>query len=406
MKQISHDLQRFILKYFTEPYKEIEKTVKFSSSQKNFIRDFHNIIMKGHYLWAENRKIIQKPVATLMEYKDSHHYSHIPNEFRHTIENTMKIQKTFEFFIENRKYSITFYADSEKTFLSKKWEEYLRKIYIWLYIATQFAYQKCSRILQIYVYLTPHTKMLPSSQTAIGRIHANTAFTTSCTESTEIHLYREEEWFKVLIHETFHSFGLDFSGMTDTDANKQIFAIFGIEGDVRLYESYTETWGELIHICMMVHFSMIKSKEMENIAKYLEKVEKILCFEVMFSMLQCTKVLNHYNLDYTKLCDSLYKSEIAKKYHESTPVFSYYIVKPILLFFANDFIEWTMIQNRGSFDFRKTKTNVNSFVRFIAQHSKSPKYCAIMKMVNDNFQEIKHLDVVGNKTMRMTLFEE
>ena len=38
-----------------------------------------------------------------------------------------------------------------------------------------------------------------------------------CRETSEITIYREEEWIKVLIHELFHNLNLDFSSMDITE---------------------------------------------------------------------------------------------------------------------------------------------------------------------------------------------
>jgi hypothetical protein len=165
--------------------------------------------------------------------------------------------------------------------------------------------------------LTHEKKQLPKeANISLGRTHANTAFTTSCTSNTEIHLYREEEWFKVFIHETFHSYGLDFSTMDNTDVNAKMCDIFGITGDVRLYESYAEIWAEIMHICFLVHFQMIKTPIMENINKYAKNIEKMMEYEIIFSLLQCVKVLHHNGVTYDDIAkqDAISKEKIAKIY--------------------------------------------------------------------------------------------
>jgi hypothetical protein len=72
------------------------------------------------------------------------------------------------------------------------------------------------------LYFTNYLKILPPANgSIIDQEHANTAFTTSCKTNTEINLFREEEWFKVLVHETFHCMGLDFSSEDPTAANNE-----------------------------------------------------------------------------------------------------------------------------------------------------------------------------------------
>ena len=74
----------------------------------------------------------------------------------------------------------------------------------------------------VFIYSTELTKNLPNSNIDIlDQIHVNTAFTYSCIEqSNEIVIFRKEEWLKVLIHESFHNFGLDFSDMNTSECNK------------------------------------------------------------------------------------------------------------------------------------------------------------------------------------------
>jgi hypothetical protein len=340
-------------------------------------------------------------------------YNDIPNNFIKIIEASLSQQKTFQMNIGGRDIFVAFYADANKSHSPKKWGTYLKKIYIWLSVVSHFASAACVKTLYVYIYLTHEKKQLPADpSTALGRNHANTAFTTSCTSNTEIHLYREEEWFKVFIHETFHSYGLDFSTMDNGPANAKIHEIFGVSRDVRLYESYTEIWAEIIHICFLVHFQMVKSPKLENIDNFVSKIRDILIYEITFSLLQCAKVLKHSGLSYEDIAkqDAASKQKVAAMYKEETPLFSYYIVKSVLLFFANDFVEWTMIHNRGSFNFQKTQTNVNAYIQFIQKHSKTQEYVKTMKSMeeclNRSSQNSVFRNEVGLNSMRMTLHED
>ena len=409
MKPISGELQRYIQKYYKNPYENVKQHTRFSHMQKKFINDLHQDIMQGHLEWFQNIKSIVD-AKMIRDAKQSVHYSYIPEDFRLIIENLLSPQKTYDFSIHSRKFSVVFYADTEKSLT--KWLKCLQKMYIWLYIASKYASSKCSRHLVIYIYLTPAKKMLPADNVEIGRTHANTAFTTACTTSTEIHIYREEEWYKVFIHETFHSLGLDFANMP-TGLEQKINQLYGLDesvDDIRLYESYTEAWAELIHTCLVVHYQMIQHKGVENVktlGNFAEKVRDYLCYEITFSMIQCTKVLHHYGLCYRDLCDASPRSDsaIRKRYREATPVFSYYVLKSLLLFFANDFIEWTMIHNRGSLDFTKTPSNVNAYIAFIDAHRKDAAYCRIMATIDTLYRNCLDVQSTGSTTMRMTLFE-
>ena len=124
--------------------------------------------------------------------------------------------------------------------------QYVHKIYMWIYILDFFATKNCSKSLDLYVYLTHFEKELPANQlTVLGSEHVNTGYTTGCKSNTEIVIYRQEEWFKVFIHETFHNFGLDFSDMTQDSINNKLKQIFNVNIEYNLYESYCEVWDAL-----------------------------------------------------------------------------------------------------------------------------------------------------------------
>ena len=417
MKQITNDLQKCIQKHYKQIYDANHSSLTFSTMQKKFINDFHDQIIQAHLAWFDNLHAIDDSFAAPKASRSN--YSYIPADIRTIIERDMNIHKHYQFSIAGRKISVVFYANSEKSYPAKTWLKYLQKIFVWLYIANHYSSKKCSPVLMVYIYLTPLRKKMPESKSVeIGRIHANTAFTTSCTKTTEIHLYREEEWFKVFIHETFHSLGLDFSMLDSSAADHAIKEIYGLNpglDDVRLYESYSELWAEFIHTCFFVHFQMIKSRSPET-AKYLggfdEKVRNHLCYEITFSMIQCVKILQHNDLHVRDIC---YDSEASKermheKYKETAPVFSYYVIKSLLMFYMNDFIEWTMIHNHGSFDFLKTDANIQFYVDFIRKHRTGRDYSVQMALTESlytsHYRSLQKNNSTGLTTLRMTMLED
>ena len=85
-----------------------------------------------------------------------------------------------------------------------------------------------------------------------------------CHNSNEITIYRQEEWFKVLIHELFHNLDLDFSTLNIDRWREKMFDIFGIESEYNIYETYCETWARILNIAIV---SFMKSTNSENINK-------------------------------------------------------------------------------------------------------------------------------------------
>jgi hypothetical protein len=276
--------------------------------------------------------------------------------------------------------------------------------------------------MNIYLYFTDLLKMLPSSGKPIKEIHANTAFTTFCKPTTEIHLFREEEWFKVLIHETFHSLGLDFSEFDHSDTNKQILSIFPVNSDVRIFETYCETWAELLNTMFIVFYSTDKSPDLEKLIK---KTEGLLDQERMFSLFQCVKILDFYGLDYSDLYERTQAAHLRRlyRYKENTHVLSYYILKSIFIFFINDFVEWCVDHNNKSLlNFNKTPSilnkNMEEYCGFIKEHYNRNEYTALIKLIDSWYENLRdenlryekinfnNNNIIELKTLRMTILEQ
>jgi hypothetical protein len=286
-------------------------------------------------------------------------------------------------------------------------ETAFRQIYMWLHIAFLYAPVTCSQDLTIYLYLTKLKKLLPKKGEPITENNVNTAFTFSCKPKNEINIFREEEWFKVLIHETMHAVGLDFSEFDHTTTNKKILELFPVKSDVRLFETYCETWAELLNILFLTFFYTKKKDKRENIPEMYKNMMILLEIEKSFSMFQLVKVLDFYGLTYDELCDKTSVETHQKRlvsYKEDTHVLSYYILKSICLFHLDAFLEWCIKHNGGfSLNFGKSKKvlvkNLDDYCSFIREHYKKQVFL-------ENIYSIPR----GNKkafeyqTMRMTVF--
>jgi len=340
------------------------------------------------------------------------HYIHIIEEIKDILENNTTIGKKYSFSIGSRTFHINIVdfilSNNEERTCVKKMDIMIRKIYVWLFVCSYFSNAECSPIINIYIYLTKKMKLLPKNNAVLDTIHINTAFTTVCSKkNNEIYIYRKEEWFKVLIHESFHSFGLDFASMDDENNNKQMFSIFPIKCDLRLYETYTETWAEMINVIFVSVNSYSCNERYINMHKLKEIIEKNMYNEIIFSMFQCAKVLHHNNLKYRELYEKSNESIIKRmNYKENTNVFSYYIVKAILIYHYNDFIEWCYANN-GSIRFEQNEKNIYSFIHFIKSNYKSNAFLRTMQFLENWFSQNKnkHAEKWELQTSRMSITE-
>ena len=75
----------------------------------------------------------------------------------------------------------------------------IKKTYSWLSTVDKYSDENCSKNLQIYLFMSPSIKLLPNTTTKnLEEKNVNTAFTYTCNRDNMIHIYRQEEWFKVL----------------------------------------------------------------------------------------------------------------------------------------------------------------------------------------------------------------
>lgn len=287
--------------------------------------------------------------------------------------NPMTLQ-SYTLLVGGRTYNLHFYTVNA----SKKLNTYLHKINTWLTVASKYADARCSNQVDVYLYLTPLKKVLPKSREQdISEEHANTAFTTSCAPKTEIVLFREEEWFKVFIHESFHNLGLDFSETYGQTKGRQMLkSMFNIQSDFRLFEVYCEMWAELVNVLIISNNTYINAIQLER----------------KFAMFQAAKILDFYGLNYEDLFSN-------SDYNESTEVFCYYILKSLLMYNLNTFLEWVVDEQGGSLQF--IKTNVERFIKkLIVPYYKQSNYINCMEQVQSYF-DIPRSKAI-DKTMRMS----
>jgi hypothetical protein len=319
-----------------------------SKKSKKMFTSILNRLREGDKSWTHNRDDI---VSLGIEYREMSDfigrgsYNHIPTEIRNTIEQIHVYQAVYSFNINKRVFRVALMLPVKSKSSRKPtafFQDVIKKMYIWLYLIAPAVKPDCSDTMNIHIFFTDHKKRLAQvDQTPLGEIHVNTAFTTSCKPSTDVHIYRKEEWFKVFIHETFHSQGLDFSSMNDSSSDRIILKHFPITTSrgVRLYESYCEMWAEIMQNVFIAYFTS-SPKDIDS--KLLSKIEKLLHKETLFSIFQCVKILNHYNLTYEQLTDidCPMSKKVRQNYHEESHILSYYVIKSILFSQYNKFIEW------------------------------------------------------------------
>ena len=126
-------------------------------------------------------------------------------------------------------------------------------------------------------------------------------------------------------------------------------------------------------------------------------------FERFFSLFQMVKILDYMGLSYKNIIES--KDIVLKNlYKEKTSVFSYYILKSILLYNYNDFIKWCENNNKNTLNFKKTYLNLNNLMDFIQKKYKNKEFLNDLKKM-ENIVKKNKTNKFLYETLRMTIIE-
>jgi len=323
---------------------------------------------------------------------------HVPKRFQLLLATRVVQQRGFQFLLGQRQYRIHVVSLKRRT--EAFYQDCIYRIHLWLSLLSHFAPKRCSQHMNVYMYLLPDEKVLPPKGQGLGVEHVNTAFTTSCATQTEIHIFREEEWFKVLIHETFHNHGLDFSENFDMyhDAVqaqlKQCYP--ALRSPVLLFESYCEFWALLLHTLLEAFVSSSQK------AKCWTQFQRMLRIEQTFSQFQCVKVLDHYGLTFTK--DVLHFDGPKVFDERQSNAFAYYVIKSVMISHCDAFLEWHLAANGPTLQFAANATNIRSFCKWLYPASRDPLAQQRLQAIETVYAESPRMPYYMRRTLRLSAF--
>jgi hypothetical protein len=404
--------------------KDNELNNSISSQKKNKIMEilFQDILQASNFLKIIKKKmsieifdITIKNIINLYQIPKpkNFNFNSFPSTIRKHIHENSLTEICYTFSLFDREIKLYFIVEESSLKVKLKYyQKYVDTIILWLFIVNKYSSKKCSKYFTVYFYFTSLTKILPfSNMDILKEEHVNTAFTSTCTNQSEIVIYRKEEWLKVFIHETFHNFGLDFSDINSFKGNKIILELFPVDSEVNLYESYTEFWAELMNACFCSFFML---KEKENFDLFLYYFDYFINLERKFSCFQMVKVLDFMGLNYQHLFSKDRESIMLRNnmYREKTNVLSYYIIKTILLYNYPNFLKWCYHNNITLLEFKKTDSNVVDFCNFILKHYQSKSMITTIQEMEKYLNNLKkdiHFKKNGKKmvleNLRMSICE-
>ena len=372
------------------------KMPKLSDPSNTMLDVWYRKIRNAFEEYETEKKTIMKTWKTEVMLKKVSEFNIIPQPLAAVIDNVCVNNYSFSVNLPDRQFQV--YICAPVHYTMTKIKNMIRLISTWLFFVNDFVDNGCSSIVDIYLYLIPNKKSLPEHNAIIDMEDVNTAFTTSCALKTNVHIFREEEWFRALIHESFHNLGLDFIRMGDSPIKTQEVrineAFHTTVPDIRLYETYCEMWAEVLNLLFYVFIN----KPSDSNHRWKLEFFRLLKYEQAFSVLQCVKLLKHNKMSYETM------DEIGHLFKEETNSFSYYILKCILSVHLDQFLHFCSTQfgdDEYSLQFRKTLPNLKKYTSMIIRHRKSLKMQTTTKLM----ERVNTSHAGLNTTLRMSLFE-
>ena len=171
----------------------------------------------------------------------------------------------------------------------------------------------------------------------LGAKEINSGCTTfTGTLPNKVSLWRQEEVRKVMIHELIHSVELEEHNNL-YDFEEFIYGHFDIRRELNnltFFENYVELWGNIINILIIVYD---KKNNVSKLSNFLDLLER----ELYWVLFQVAKILVFF--DYDRFEDFYFKDGIkeeskSKKYIQKSNIFSYIVVRSLMFFNLDKFI--------------------------------------------------------------------
>jgi hypothetical protein len=358
--------------------KKIKNKVRFKYKKINHFQDVNSSLINSKFVPNNIRKKMQEV---------NHMYTYLFNIKKGN--DTIKINVNFLLHKQENK-SI--------------YKTYIKKIIFLMNFLLSYSNNN-TKSFSLYLYLSNFEKILPNNELIVlNPTNCNTGVTYACAIKGECLIYRKEEWFKVLIHETMHAFCLDFSISNYNTLKNKIKKIFPIKSDFEISETYSETWAMIIK-------NIFISYELNKKDPY-HYFYSLMQLEIYFSMFQMLKILNFMNIYKYEYLYIPSKKPERNIYKEDTNIFAYYILKTISIFNYTDFLHFCKKNNTNFINFNK-KTDVvqnNIYIKyyqFFKKHYDTSEFllsCKKMGLFYNNIYSNNNNIKLLN-TMRMSCIE-
>jgi hypothetical protein len=267
------------------------------------------------------------------------------------------------------------------------------------------------KIITFEIFLSEQKKQLPRKGCIFGPQQIN----SGCTDYQTITIWRKEEHFKLILHESIHFYNLDGSfdlSQQNENINMECNYQIGDMNETRIYEAYTESLAAFLNsfanayqIYYMENPQIIQSDTLtDHDFKKIYKIRYDLWnLERRFALMQISKIFININPDSFDFKDFIVnpsncyddRSKMIHKLHQRTSVLSYHILKGANIFFDLEFIEW--LPNV----FNPHPKSLYKFYEYITMKTNQPEF---IKALNQMIKYMKGLPKY-DQNLRMTFYE-
>ena len=318
---------------------------------------------------------------------------YFPAEIQHHILNEQSVAVTYHFKADKRTITLHFVLfNKHKSDLNmSKLLEHAKRVCALMHLVSMHASRPtCSATLNIFIYMTHFKKLLPDEKgEAMDTEHANTGMAYHCSKDNEIVVYRKEEWFKVLIHESFHAFGLSFieSDMpngVNAAMQAMLQRTYAISHPVLVYETYCEIWARILNVGFACFSqasgsgsgsgsgSSSRTRDPISTIKFVAFAECMmegLQRDALHALQQCAKIMHHMGIPHDVMMNPTKgnRAVVAEKYRENTNVFAYYVMTCALQHSPDVFMMWCYKNNPRAkmMQFLTIPSNFNGFMEML-----------------------------------------
>ena len=396
-------------KFLSEIFKTLDNIYNIVNTDLNNIQDFRQIYTTNSRERNSLLDMIYDKHLLSNRYVDNNIKSYIKTK------NSRLLSYKIPYKSSNININFFIYSGFSQKSVAK-YDNFVKHMMALIYLIDESSLgNSCSKDgINIQLFLTPFKREIKREK-ILGAKNINGGFCYGCIERGDIVVYREEELFKVFSHELIHNFGIDKNliefgedvknkSYNEFKLYKNFLSIFNLsreinngDFDLSINESLVEFWGAFFNnVIFSYNFANFLSKSKSKLEKFREIFEKINNFELVHAFLQSTKILSHNKLNYK----SIISHDKTNNYRENSHLFSYNIIKLMLLFNYKSFIESSIsLNSRGKIYFSDSLRNFNKFFKYIENVAKSDVFISNFKFIEDlyellhsnNKKGIKHL---------------